>query len=495
MLDLGRPYMIIDTPGYTDDDPVAAANARDAMSLAPIKLIVARRDQLRSAIHAQLAALTDGAVCLPIINSTPINEIDRAAPAGLSHRAASSVVSHVDRASESLRSDLEWYVSALGASAPGSKILEPILVADFEADGDEDGIGMQLATDLRERLAKQTMESLAATKAHRLAAASERLRHRVGSLLETRVPQLSSSVRRLHTAAESLPAQAIEAVLGSKSVLKTVIRDRVRADIIASTSLLWFPYRTMLGVLGLTHGAWDRLLLSMTGSIPSIFGTFAAWARNWGQSRAAQHEVQNGIREQLHRQIQDRLEPAQQHFYRAVARIQGGANEFPEQPEELMIRLSGVDELQVRARETFDLIFEQQRAPKWIIQGLGLLATLIFWGLFAGPIMAIYRDYLVASYHAWIDSSSTSKDFPHPTFSMLTTAAILSALPVLILAMLVMTWFQRASRLNRISEAIYSAELKQVEELKRSGVIQLHYDDPLLRSAEFLVNLDRPRDS
>jgi hypothetical protein len=495
MLDLGRPYMIIDTPGYTDDDPVAAANARDAMSLAPIKLIVARRDQLRSAIHAQLAALTDGAVCLPIINSTPINEIDRAAPAGLSHRAASSVVSHVDRASESLRSDLEWYVSALGASAPGSKILEPILVADFEADGDEDGIGMQLATDLRERLAKQTMESLAATKAHRLAAASERIRHRVGALLETRVPQLSSSVRRLHTAAESLPAQAIEAVLGSKSVLKTVIRDRVRADIIASTSLLWFPYRTMLGVLGLTHGAWDRLLLSMTGSIPSIFGTFAAWARNWGQSRAAQHEVQNGIREQLHRQIQDKLEPAQQHFYRAVARIQGGANEFPEQPKELMIRLSGVDELQVRARETFDLIFEQQRAPKWIVQGLGLLATLIFWGLFAGPIMAIYRDYLVASYHAWMDSSSTSKDFPHPTFSMLTTAAILSALPVLILAMLVMTWFQRALRLNRISEAIYSAEIKQVEELKRSGVIQLHYDDPLLRSAEFLVNLDRPRES
>jgi hypothetical protein len=160
-----------------------------------------------------------------------------------------------------------------------------------------------------------------------------------------------------------------------------------------------------------------------------------------------------------------------------------------------MVRLSGIDELQVRARETFDLIFEQQRAPKWIVQGLGFLATLIFWGLFAGPIMAIYRDYLVASYHAWMDSSSTSKNFPHPTFSMLTTAAILSALPVLILAMLVMTWFQRASRLNRISEAIYSAELKQVEELKRSGVIQLHYDDPLLRSAEFLVNLDRPRDS
>lgn len=494
MLDLGRPYMIIDTPGFTDDDPAAAANARDAMSLAPIKLIIARRDQLRSAIHAQLAALTDGAVCLPIINCTPLNEIDMVAPAGTAHRAASSVASHVNRASESLRSDLEWYVSALAASAPGSKILEPILVADFEADGDEDSISMQLATDLRQRLAKQTMDSLAATKAHRLAAASERLRHRVGTHLEARVPQLASSVRRLHAAADALPAQAIEAVLGTKTVLKTAVRDRVRADIISSTSLLWFPYRTILNVLGLTHGAWDRLLLAMTGSIPSIFGTFAAWARNWGQSRDAQREVQSGIRDQLHRQIQDRLEPAQQQFYRAVARIQGSGAELTEPPKELMVRLSGIDELQLRARETFDLTFEQYRAPKFSVQLLGFLATILFWSLFAGPIMSIYRDYLVASYRTWIDASSSLSDFPHPTFSMLATAAILSALPVLILAMLVMSWFQRSPRLNRIADAIYAAVLHQVEELKRSGVIHLHYEDPLLRSAEFLVHLDRPRE-
>ncbi|MFO0410981.1 MAG: hypothetical protein ACK50R_05005, partial [Planctomycetota bacterium] len=60
MLDFNRPYMVLDTPGYTDEDPSAAAIAKEAMSLAPIKLLVARRDQLRSAIHVQLAALTEG---------------------------------------------------------------------------------------------------------------------------------------------------------------------------------------------------------------------------------------------------------------------------------------------------------------------------------------------------------------------------------------------------------------------------------------------------
>ncbi len=485
LLDLGRPYMILDTPGYTDDDPAAAAIARDAMNLSPIKLIVARRDQLRSAINSQLAALTEGAVCLPVITCTPLKELNRSG--SQAHRSAST---HLDRATESLRNDVEWFVSALAASAPTSRLLEPILVADFEADGDEDQIEAQLVLDLQERLAKESMESLAATKANRMAAASDRLRRRVAKLIEQQVPHLSSSVRRLHTAADALPTQAIEAVLGSKQVLQTAIRDRVRADIIGGTSLLWFPYRTLLNLLGLTHGAWDRLLLSMSGSIPSIFGTFAAWAKNTRASNDAQREIQHGIRDQLNGQIQDRLQPAQQQFYRAIDRIRGNNADVRPRETALSVRLSGVDELQAQARELFEFSIEQHRIPRPILQGLGLLATSVFWILFAGPIVSIYREYLSASYEAWTNNAATLNSFPHPSFSMFATAAALSVFPVLLIAMLVMSWFQRASRLQKMVEFVYSAELKKVEDLKQSGVIQLHYDDPLLASAEYLVNLD-----
>jgi hypothetical protein len=74
MLDFKQPYILLDTPGYTDEDAAAAAIAKETLSLAPVKLLVARRDQLRSAIHVQLAALTEGSVCVPIITAVPAGE-------------------------------------------------------------------------------------------------------------------------------------------------------------------------------------------------------------------------------------------------------------------------------------------------------------------------------------------------------------------------------------------------------------------------------------
>jgi hypothetical protein len=108
----------------------------------------------------------------------------------------------------------------------------------------------------------------------------------------------------------------------------------------------------------------------------------------------------------------------------------------------------------------------------------------------AGPIISIYRQYFYASYRAWTDSSALVESFPHPSPGMLFTSTVISLVPVLVFAMLVMSWYQRAARLNGLAENVYSAELSKVEELKRLGVIQLHYEDPVLEAAEFLVNLE-----
>ena len=489
MLELGRPYLLIDTPGYTDDDPAAAAIARDSLSFSPMKLLVARRDQLRSAIHSQLAALTDGAVCIPLVTCVPLKEIS---PENALRGKAGGYNPGIqdERLSESLRGDLEWYRAALTASAPNTRFLDPILIADFEADGDEERVAERLRVDLKERLSRESIDAISSTKANRLASLSDRLKHRVSQLIDSQVPQLAQAVRKLHAAADALPSHAIETVLGSKQVLKTAIRDRIRADVIGGTGLFWFPYRTLLNILGFTHGAWDRLLLSMTGSIPSIFGTFAAWAKNIASSREANQGLQEGIRDQLNRQIQDRLQPAQQQFYRTIDRIRGDHREGRSVDGELRVRLGGVDELQLQAREVFDFTLEKNRASRVALLVLAGLGTLVFWGLMAGPIISIYRQYFYASYHAWTDASVVVESFPHPSPGMLFTSTVISLVPVLVFAMLVMSWYQRAARLNGLAENIYAAELSKVEELKRLGVIQLHYEDPVLAAAEFLVNLE-----
>ena len=67
------------------------------------------------------------------------------------------------------------------------------------------------------------------------------------------------------------------------------------------------------------------------------------------------------------------------------------------------------------------------------------------------------------------------------------TSVLLSLIPMLIYAMVVLSWSQRRSKINHIAEVTYAGEMKLVDELKRNGVIVLHYDDPLLEHAEFLI--------
>ncbi len=491
MLDLGRPYLLLDTPGITDDDLNAARIAKEALALSPVKLLVVRRDQLRGAILSQLANYTEGAICIPVITCVPLNDLALASSKSPSLKNSDQTQSTEKNGkhgwSDALQRDLNTFCDAMKSSAPRTKFLEPVIVPDFEADGDEARIGMAFARDLQNRLKNESLDDIAATRAKRLSAASDRLRHRIGQMLDAQLPQLSAAVRRLHAEADALPSQTIETVLGSRSVLQSAVRGRLRAQMIADTGLIWFPYRTVLTVLGLTHGAWDRLLLSLSGSVPSIFGTFAAWARNMQQSRKITWEMHEGIRDQLNRQIQDRLEPMQSQFHRAVARIRGSESDSKALTSSLQIRLSGVEELQSQARRVFEWAVDRNQMPWMVLQFYALVGSAIFWTLISGPIVSIYRQYLGASYNTLLGPEAHMEQFPHPSPALLFTSVFLSLIPMLIYAMVVMSWCQRRSKIHRIAEATYSEEMKLVEELKKTGVIALHYDDPLLEHAEFLI--------
>lgn len=473
MLDLGRPYMLLDTPGITDDDLQAAKIAKEAMSLSPVKLLVVRRDQLRSAISSQLANFTEGAICIPVITCAPLNDFT----VGVSNQ----------NWSESLQRDMDTFCEAMRSSAPKTKFLESIVIPDFEADGDETKIGLAFARDLQSRLRNESLDDIAATRSNRLSAATDRLRHRIGQMLDSQLPQLSAAVRKLHFEADALPGQAIEAVLGSRVVLQSAVRGRLRAQMIADTGMIWFPYRSVLTILGLTHGAWDRLLMSLSGSVPSIFGTFAAWARNVQLSRKISWEMHEGIRDRLIRQIEDRLDPVQAQFHRAVTRMHGSGQEIKTVSTSPKIRLSGVEELQSRARSVFEWSVDRHQMPWMTLQFFAFVGTTIFWVLMAGPIVSIYRQYLSASYETLTGPVSSVERFPHPSPALLMTSVLLSLIPMLIYAMVVLSWSQRRSKINQIAESTYTEEMKLVDELKRSGVIALHYDDPLLEHAEFLI--------
>ena len=482
MFDLGRPYVLLDTPGSTDANERAAEIAAEALSLAPIKLLVIARDQIRSAASMMIAQRIDGSECIPVISSVEPEEFDQDHPAG-----------------QLLRQDIEALRKQIAILASRVKLSSEILVPDFEISGDEAASQHSFRSQLVARLTTLHLDelSMASSRESRLQASEERLRRSVSKSISQQMPQLATAVDRLNRETEGLPERVLDSLLGSSQILDTGVRMRLRSRLVGDTYLLWFPYRTLMSVLNMTQGAWDRVVLALAGSVPSIFGALATWARNVQQNREFNLEVEDGIRARMQRQVEERLKPLCDQFHRAIWQMRTRDEQLQSVPEVGSMNLSGIEELQADSRAIFDRTIAENVTPPWLTQLLAILGTVLFWGFMAGPIVSIYHQYFSASYESLVAGEVHPEGFPHPHPSLIVTSVILSLLPLIVYAMVVLTVTLSNSKVRRVSSEIEKAHSQSIERLRSSGVIRLEFEDRLLQQAEFLLNLSRtlPQDA
>ncbi len=478
MVEIGQPFVVLDTPGVTDTNHRAAEIASAALSLAPIKLLIIARDQLRAASNLQIAARIDGAVCIPVISSVEPEETEEGSAATLQ-----------------LRNDLRTLREQLHLRAPNVRWVSEVLVPDFEITGNEEAAATSFVGQLIDRLSDLELSELSLSSARdaRLQSAQQRLRSDVAKLIDAELPQLSAAVDRLNRETENLPDRVLESLLGSTTVLETGVRMRLRARLVSDTSLLWFPYRTVMSTLNLTQGAWDRVVLAMAGSIPSLFGALASWAKNARQNRDFSIEIQDGIRQRTQRQVEERLKPLCDQFHRAVMKLrpQEDRSKGIDEARSSGMNLTGIDELQNRSQRIFDDSIAANATANLFVQLLALVGTVLFWTFMAGPIVVIYREYFAASFHALGGQETHLESFPHPSAALMLTSVVLSVLPLAIYCMVVLTATLSGRKVARVAKKIVREHEAAIEELKRTNVIHLEFEDELLQQAEFLLNLRR----
>ncbi len=470
---MGQPYVLLDTPGQTDANEPAAKLAQQALSLAPLKLLIIARDQLRAAANLTIARQIDGAACVPIITSVEPDEMSEGEGAAL------------------LQQDLRELRGQLDVMAPHSRIVPELLIPDFEITGDEAAAGEVFLRGVLDRFAELGVAEgrLGNAQEQRANAATERLKAQVSRHIHAELPQLAQAVEQLHRETRQLPERVLDTLLGSRAVLSTGVRMRLRARLVGDTSLLWFPYRTLMSTLHLTQGAWDRVVLAMAGSVPSLFGALASWAKNVRQNREFNAEIQDGIRRRTQQQLEERLRPLCERFHRAVLKLRP-RDEPGHDSAATGMRLSGIEELQTRSQHIFDAALDRHATPGWLVQLWAALGTALFWMFMAGPIVLIYREYFLASYHVFSGGAATHlEDFPHPTPALLFTSLLLSLLPLTIYCMIVLTLSLSRRKVERVTRQVIEEHQRAIAELKEERVIRLEYDDPLLQQAEFLLTL------
>lgn len=475
LVDLGQTYVLLDTPGLTDADQRAAHLAEQALSLAPLKLLMIARDQLRAAANLTIARQIDGAVCIPVISSVDTDELSGGAAHG------------------QLAEDLRSLRTQLEIMAPRSQIMPELLIPDFEITGDESAASQAFLSGLLDRLhhLALTEQQLGNTRERRSLAATERLRQAVAKAIGDELPHVAEAVEQLQRETQQLPERVLESLLGSRTVLATGVRMRLRTRLISDTSLLWFPYRTLMSTLNLTQGAWDRVVLALSGSVPSLFGALAAWAKNVKDHQEFNQEISDGLRRRTQQQVAERLRPLCDQFHRAVWRLRPRNQRQTVEPSSHGMQLTGIEELQTRSQQIFDRSISRHVTSSLLAQLWALAGVSMFWSFMAGPVVLIYREYFSASYSVLSGRSEVHlQDFPHPTASLLLTSVLLALLPLAIFCMLVLTVSLSKRKVQRVVEEIVAEHQQEIDRLKSQQIIRLEFDDELLHQAKFLLTLD-----
>ena len=479
MLDLGAPYILVDTPGATDADPATAEAAARAISMASVLVLVVRREQIRSEVPGQLAAASDGTLILPVVtvirNSTDNPE---------------------------LRRDIDALSDRLRRAAPRGEVLSPILISDFEVlsqpedqNLSQEAVGRQAASQLAQSLRTHLTSGHVSQRRRgvRIQAEKERFHEQIKLQLAEHLPKLALAVKHLDDATEQLPHDVAVELIGSGQALRAGIRARLRAEMLVSTAAIWFPYRTILGLLNLTHGAWDRVILALTGSLPSLVG--AAWTsfKNMSNSQSF-GQKSDAIRARSSAMIADRIVPLINRFRSELERVRPSDHSDHRaqhsKPLDLVgLELQGIESLQEQTQQIMEEEIARAAPSARAIQFCGLIGSVLFWSLLAGPIFALYRNYFAASYESLRSLADNLERFPHPSAAMILTSLLLSLLPTALFAMGVLTWVQRRSRQEQAAGSIDLRIKQAIDALQTDGVLRIEFSDPVLEDTRRLTTI------
>jgi len=413
LIDLGRTYVVCDTPGFSHTRAKCREDASGALVDSHIKLLVTSLESLRDGLTESLLRLCEGAIVVPVIR-LPTGDTDAVEP---STQARATVTRALEK----------WT-----RLAPESQIHEPLFMPNEHKVGTD-----AAARTVRVRLKKiltpliadvgSIRTSVVAQMDHRLVHADIDAMAHLKDILE----KASPSLQRLDDATRHLSEESLRELVGDDASLKAVVRQELRKAWIERTWDGFFPYKPFLRTLALTAGAWDRLLFLSTGSLPSLAMTALQVGKNIQDGWKFAQRFNSRLARRLESSLVDRLQPDLRLLVAATT-PSGGDNtsQAYRQPD---VRVFGIEELQDWSRGLFNAIVERYSARKPIITGCGVVAMGSFLLLVATPVLSVFCAYVWSCVHAFSLGFSTL-DYALPTLSMLLGVATLSATPSIVIA-------------------------------------------------------------
>ncbi|QQL45731.1 hypothetical protein [Sulfuriroseicoccus oceanibius] len=469
MLDLGTPYALADSPGYSDHDPTLEALSSVAITSASVKILATSVSQIRDGSLLPFVRSMDGATIVPVVRFRP--------------EGGSAQLPSDDIISDCRREIAQW-----SEAAPHCHFAAPLFVPDAGVAGQEE------AEAIARKELTETLQPILADRAalddridiqlrERLAIA----RQDIAQTLEPFRQRIGAPVEQLNQLTAEAGASIEDELIGNNDVLRGAVRARFRGDALDRTPILLFPYRSLLGILGLTLGAWDRVIFATMGSVPSL--VLSAWqaAKSFKDGKPLNASLRDDLRSKVQESLQDRFADTLRAFAIGLESVAETGTTTP--PERHSITLRGLAGLEMKSRTIIDDEIRGHRVNGVVLWLGGIVATAGFWTLMAGPIAGLYSDYLMNLLADLKAGSFSWKAYPTPSASLWLTSLLLSLAPTVVVAMLVMASACGGSRVRRTTKAIRKALGAEIGRRFGEEKLKVEINDPKLEAARKLLGV------
>jgi len=475
MLDLGSAYVLADSPGYSDHNPSLEALSSIALASSNIKLLASSVSHIRDASLASFVGSMDGSLILPIIRFRP--EGNDLSP------------------SDEVKNDCLSEIQNWRVQAPSASILPAIFIPDAGIAGDTE------AREHTRQLISATLTPLIADPGtlskHRDSQLQQRIqitRSQISDTLTEFRQRIGTPIEKLDQLSATLPDIIQKEVIGDSAQLHIGIRSRFRADVIDRTPALLFPYKSLIGILGLTHGAWDRLIFTTLGSVPSLVMTAFHSVKSWSKTRDFEQTLRDQSRQRINSLINDAYRDDIKNFSHALSAITqepGKNHTSPSEGQSNIIEIQGLTGLEIESQEIITEAIRKRRISGFSLWLGGILAFLIFWVMLLGPAIALYSDYIGSLSETAKSISKGWQSYPKPPASWWLTSLMLSMIPAGIISMIVMYLTCKRSRVKKTSQLVEDEIRSTIKHRIEADKLRLVINNPKLDAAKTLLNLSR----
>ena len=475
MDELGTDYI------WAEARPLDGLQKDMAQSIRPIiagstyKIIELREERIELEGWQDWLVGHKGAIVLPVIRLTP-----------------QSTQNLEEGRADFLGEWSEHILPGIERKLPGIYFAPPAILPHLQSMGDEDRAWQKARKNLLEALQEliqhypvDSIDQMAELEASR-----QEFSLSVANDLEMfRSPLLRDRGAEIEASIVSLPNQAVELLLLDKRRLRSLFRVHLRDELLSKIPDLAFPFKPLTGLLCLSVGAWDKLILASVGSLPSaILGTTKS-LKSQAENRAAHRDLVSSVENRIEALARTKLSKPWSGFILAINKVVGRENRKGSEGTP-SFKITGIEPFvstwKAGLQTSYTACAKSRSLP---IRTVSFFASLLFLCLISGPLYQVYGEYLTAAYRSLDGQWPTENlaNYPTPPAAFWFTTLILSLIPVFFLSLLLVS---SCLRKHRVEVGVDRLE-KEMKERLRDGSLGLNIEasDPRVKATRSLTAL------